>query len=108
VVPVKKIRDDGPVVVEPQFPRPPIGPLRPGGLSPFLLASGHHAAIAGGGDQAAEEFQAAASAALAEAAAAVEETRRNVVALQTSLTWAIGQLTKAQESYDALAASLQG
>ena len=38
----------------------------------------------------------------------MEEARRNVVALQTSLTWAISQLTKAQENYDALAASLQG
>ncbi len=48
LVPVKKLRDDVPVVVQPPGPRPPFGPLRPGGLSPFLLASGHHAAIAAG------------------------------------------------------------
>jgi hypothetical protein len=95
------------------IPRPPIGPpigpgpLRPGGLSPFLLASGHHAAIASGG-QGAGDFEAAASAALAQAAAAVEEASRNVVALQTTLSWAIAQLTSAQENYDALAASLRG
>ena len=117
---IKKVRDDGPIVGVKKFrddivvtrpPFPPIGPgpLRPGGgLSPFLLASGHHAAIAGGADQGAADFEAAAAAALAEASAAVEEARRNVVALQTSLTWTISQLTKAQENYDALAASLQG
>ena len=82
--PLKKIRDD--VVVGPQFPPvPPVGPLRPGGLSPFLLASGHHAAIAGGADPtaAAAGLEAAAGAALAEAGATVEDARRNVVALQT-------------------------
>ncbi len=106
---VKKIRDDV-VVVPPPFGRPDPGPFRPGGISPFLLATGHHASIAGGqGAPAAGDPTAAAyAAALDEAGAVVEEARRNVVALQTSLSWAISQLTKAQESYDALAASLQG
>ena len=109
LVPIKKLRDDIPVVVEPPGPRPPFGPLRPGGLSPFLLASGHHAAIAagqgaeaGGGDAAA-----AYAAALAEATAAVAEARRNVVALQTALTGATSELARAQETYDAVAASIQ-
>jgi Astacin (Peptidase family M12A) len=106
LVPVKKLRDDVPVVIEPQFPRPPIGPLRPGGISPFLLASGHHAAIAGGGDPGAAEFEAAVGAALGEASQAVEDARRNVVALQTALTGATSELARAQEAYDAVAASI--
>ncbi|MET0838397.1 MAG: Dot/Icm T4SS effector Zinc-dependent metalloprotease LegP [Marmoricola sp.] len=104
LVPVKKLRDDVSVVVEPQFPRPPIGMLRPG-LSPFLLATGHHAAVAGG--QAAAGGQEALAAALADVSAAVEEARRNVVALQTALTGATSELARAQESYEALAAAIQ-
>lgn len=104
LVPVKKLRDDV-VVVGPQFPRPPIGPFRPG-LSPFLLATGHHAVVAGG-QGAAGGQQEALAAALGEAAAAVDDARRNVVALQTALTGATSQLASAQESYDALAASIQ-
>ncbi len=45
----KKVVDDTVVIPQPPI-GPPIGPLRPGGLSPFLLASGHHAAIGGAGD----------------------------------------------------------
>ena len=75
------------------------------GLSPFLLGTGHHAAIAGGqGDP----TGVAAAAALDEASAAVSEARRNVVALQTALTGATSELARAQETYDAVAASLQG
>ena len=105
LVPVKKLRDDVPVVVEPQFPRPPVGPLRPG-LSPFLLATGHHAAVAGGQASTGGEEEALV-AALMDASAAVEEARRNVVALQTALTGATSELARAQESYEALAASIQ-
>ena len=43
---IKKIRDDV-IVVQPPFGPIGPGPLRPGGLSPFLLGTGHHAAIAG-------------------------------------------------------------
>ena len=103
IVPVKKLRDDVPVVVQPPFPRPPVGPLQPG-LSPFLLATGHHAAIAGGqGDPTGAAY----AAALADAGAAVDEARRNVVALQTALTGATSELARAQETYDAIAASVQ-
>ncbi len=53
------------------------------------------------------DVAAAYAAALAEATAAVEEARRNVVALQTALTGATSELARAQESYDAVAASIQ-
>jgi hypothetical protein len=121
---LKKIRDDGPggrfkkvaddlVVVPPPGPIPPIvGPITgPGGISPFLLATGHHAAIAGqqgaGGAGTAAEFEAAVNEALESAGAAVEEARRNVVALQTALTGATSDLARAQASYEAILASLQ-
>ncbi len=100
---IKKIRDDV-IVVQPPFGPIGPGPLRPGGLSPFLLGTGHHAAIAGAqGDP-----TGVAAAALDEASAAVSEARRNVVALQTALTGATSELARAQETYDAVAASLQG
>jgi astacin len=97
----KKVADDLVVVPQPQFPIPPV--TRPGGLSPFLLATGHHAAIAGqagapdaGGDA---ELEAALGQALDSAGAAVDEARRNVVALQTALTSATSDLARAQSNY---------
>lgn len=107
----KKVVDDVTVVPQPQFPRPPV--TRPGGLSPFLLATGHHADLGGvqaGGalDPATvAAYEAAAGAALEEAGAAVDEARRNVVALQTALTGATSELARAQESYDGVAAAIQ-
>lgn len=95
--PVKKLRDDVPVPLP--FGRPPVVPSVRGGLSPFLLATGHHAAVA--------DVQGAAGAALEAAAAAVAEARRNVVALQTALTAATSELARAQEQYDAVVASIQ-
>ncbi|HET9872810.1 MAG TPA: Dot/Icm T4SS effector Zinc-dependent metalloprotease LegP [Propionibacteriaceae bacterium] len=112
----KKVRDDGPgggikkVVDDTRpipipTPRPPVvfPGLSPvgagGGLSPFLLSTGHHADAAG--------FEAAAAEALESATAAVEDARRNVVALQTALTAATSQLAQAQERYDAVVASIQ-
>jgi hypothetical protein len=89
---LKKIRDDLPVS------RPPVVPSGRGGLSPFLLATGHHAAVG--------DVQGA-GAALEAAAAAVAEARRNVVALQTALTAATSELARAQEHYDAVVASIQ-
>jgi hypothetical protein len=89
---VKKVRDDMPVS------RPPVVPSGRGGLSPFLLATGHHAAVG--------DVQGAGPA-LEAAAAAVAEARRNVVALQTALTAATSELARAQEHYDAVVASIQ-
>lgn len=89
---VKKVRDDMPVS------RPPVVPSGRGGLSPFLLATGHHAAVG--------DVQGAGPA-LEAAAAAVAEARRNVVALQTALTGATSELARAQEHYDAVVASIQ-
>jgi astacin len=120
-VPVKKLRDDGPgggfkkvaddVVVGPPGPPgpiPPVGPLGGGGISPFLLATGHHAAIAGPtGAAGGTDFEAAVNDALESAAAAVEEARRNVVALQTALTNATSELARAQAGYEAIIASVQ-
>ncbi len=129
----KKLRDDGPVVVKkpsddpvPRFkklrddiiqpvPGPFVrpGPFGPGGLSPFILGTGHHAAVAGGlgGDgldpQGAAELEAALAEALEEAGAAVDEARRNVVALQTALTGATSELARAQAGYEAVVASIQ-
>jgi Astacin (Peptidase family M12A) len=94
---VKKIGDDVPVPLP--IPRPPFVPSGRGGLSPFLLATGHHAAVG--------DVQGAAGGALEAAAAAVQEARRNVVALQTALTAATSELARAQEHYDAVVASIQ-
>jgi hypothetical protein len=113
------VADDLTVVPQPQFPRPPV--TGPGGLTPFLLATGHHADLAGiqtGAQTGAQAggaldpatvaaFEAAAEAALEEAGAAVDEARRNVVALQTALTGATSDLARAQEGYDAVVASIQ-
>ena len=105
----KKVADDLVVVPEPQLPFPPV--TRPGGLSPFLLSTGHHAAIAGqgggAGDGGEAELDAALGQALESAGAAVEEARRNVVALQTALTGATSELARAQAEYDAVVASVQ-
>ena len=94
---LKKISDDVPIPVPPG--RPPVVLPGRGGLSPFLLATGHHAAVG--------DVQGAVGGALEAAAAAVEEARRNVVALQTALSAATSELARAQERYDALVASLQ-
>src|SRR5215471_17853449 len=83
-VTAKKVRDDGPVLVKKVVDDQPVPVPVPrplpggGGLSPFLLATGHHAAVG--------DVQAAAGGALEPATVAVEEARRNVVALQTALT----------------------
>lgn len=105
--PIKKVRDDGPgggikkiaddVRMPIPFPRPP-GPFV-GGMSPFLLSTGHHADV-GGEDAAMAD-------ALEAAVAAVDESRRNVVALQTALTAATSELARAQEEYDAVVAAIQ-
>jgi hypothetical protein len=94
---VKKFRDDVPVPLP--VARPPVVPAGPGGLSPFLLATGHHAAVG--------DVQGAAGDALEAATAAVAEARRNVVALQTALTAATSELARAQEHYDAVVTSIQ-
>jgi astacin len=94
---VKKIRDDVPVPLP--VGRPPVVLAGGGGLSPFLLATGHHAAVG--------DVQGVAGSALEAVAAAVGEARRNVVALQTALTAATSELARAQEHYDAVVASLQ-
>jgi hypothetical protein len=94
---LKKISDDVPIPMP--AGRPPVVLPGRGGLSPFLLATGHHAAVG--------DVQGAAGGALEAAAAAVEEARRNVVALQTALSAATSELARAQERYDALVASLQ-
>ncbi len=117
---LKKVRDDGPgggfkKVADDMLVVPPPGPIPPvtgpgGGLSPFLLATGHHAAIAGQQGAAGAggaELQAAAAEALDAAGSAVEEARRNVVALQTALTGATSELARAQASYEAVLASVQ-
>jgi hypothetical protein len=103
----KKVADDLVVVPPPRFPFPPV--TGPGGLSPFLLSTGHHAAIAGegGGAGGDAELEAALSEALESAGAAVEEARRNVVALQTALTSATSDLGRAQAGYEAVIASVQ-
>lgn len=93
---IKKVTDDVRPVPGP-FPRPPV--FRGGGLSPFLLSTGHHAELG--------ELDPSLSAALEAADAAVEQSRRNVVALQTALTAATTELARAQEVYDATAASIQ-
>jgi hypothetical protein len=97
-VAVKKIRDDFRPMPVP-IPRPPVVLPGRGGLSPFLLATGHHADVG--------DVQGAAGGALEAAAAAVEEARRNVVALQTALTAATSEMARAQEQYDAIVASIQ-
>ena len=94
---LKKISDDVPIPVPPG--RPPVVLPGRGGLSPFLLATGHHAAVG--------DVQGAVGGALEAAAAAVEEARHNAVALQTALSAATSELARAQERYDALVASLQ-
>jgi hypothetical protein len=78
--------------------RRPVVPAGPGGLSPFLLATGRHAAVG--------DVQGAAGDALEAATAAVAEARRNVVALQTALTAATSELARAQEHYDAVVTSI--
>ena len=107
IIGVKKIRDDVLVIRPPSRRSAPDRFDRAAASRPscWRRATTRPSPAAAGGTG---DFEAAAGAALAEASASVEEARRNVVALQTSLTWAISQLTKAQESYDALAASLQG
>jgi hypothetical protein len=97
-VPVKKVVDDFRPIPVP-ISRPPVGLAGQAGLSPFLLATGHHAAVG--------DVQGAAAGALEAAAAAVEEARRNVVALQTTLTAATSELARAQERYAAVVASIQ-
>jgi hypothetical protein len=122
---LKKVRDDIPNFKKPvddvpglqhPFTRPPVfqGGGLGGALSPFLLSTGHHADVAGGssGDEeldpaAAAAYEQQAGAALAVAGAAVDEARRNVVALQMALTGATSELAQAQESYQAVAASIQ-
>ena len=102
--PIGKVRDDGPgggikkITDDIRIPIPRPGPF-PGGMSPFLLSTGHHADV-GGADAALTD-------ALEAAAAAVDEGRRNVVALQTALTAATSELARAQEEYDAVAAAIQ-
>ena len=96
-VPIKKVLDDHPHHLVPVAARrPPVVLPGGGGLSPFLLATGHHAAVG--------DVQAAAGGALEPATVAVEEARRNVVALQTALTAATSELARAQERYDAIVA----
>ena len=105
--PIKKVRDDGPGGaikkitddVRIPIPLPRLPGLFPGGLSPFLLSTGHHADVGGA--------EAALTEALQSASAAVDEGRRNVVALQTALTAATSELARAQEQYDALVAAIQ-
>ncbi|WP_404386266.1 M12 family metallopeptidase [Knoellia locipacati] len=116
-LPIKKLRDDvsGPrfkkvaddVRVPFPFPRLP-GPLG-GGLSPFLLSTGHHADVgaAGAGAGGFDAADAELAEALDAAGAAVDEARRNVVALQTALTSATSELARAQEGYDAVVAAMQ-
>ncbi len=119
--PVKKFRDDIPNFKKPAddvpgfqepFPRPPgfQGGRPGGGLSPFLLSTGHHAELggaAGGGQGLDPAYEQQVSAALDAAGAAVDEARRNVVALQTALTGATSELARAQENYEAVVASIQ-
>ena len=96
------------MIVEPQFPRPPIGPFRrPAGCRRSCWRPATTRRSPAARDAAGVTCEAAAAAALAEAAAAVDEARRNVVALQTALTGATSELARAQESYDAVAAAVQ-
>lgn len=103
--PVKKVADDGPIFKKVRddiaIPRPPFpgpGPFQAGGVTPFLLATGHHAEVG--------EVAQAVEAELEAASAALDDARRNVVALQTALTGATSELARAQQNYDAVVASI--
>ncbi|MDB5556998.1 MAG: putative sialidase [Rhizobium sp.] len=124
---IKKVLDDRPgpkITLDPPtnfkkvvddvtfIPRPPIGrpPVLQGGLSPFLLATGHHAQLGGAQGSTAQaidpEFLAAFQAALEQAGFAVAEAQRNVIALQTALTGALSDLAAAQANYDFILSSI--
>ena len=106
----KKVVDDGPLVGVKKVTddvavvQPPFGLPSPGPLQPGLSPF-----LLATGHHAAiavgqgDAMTAAYVAALAEAGAAVEEARRNVVALQTALTGATSELARAQDTYQAIA-----